>query len=82
MTTAMPIGSWSQLQPTSSTKRSTAEGDAPQYGAGNEPLASWLGGLERPTLAPVGEDVGDDRFDSAVAKMLQQYGPMLKRLAE
>lgn len=82
MTTAAPIGSWSELQPAPFTKRSTSEGDAPQYGAGNEPLTSWLVGLERPTLPPVGEDVGDDRFDSAVAKMLQQYDPMLKRLAE
>ncbi len=82
MTTATPIGSWSQLQRALVTERSTSEGGPPRYGAGNEPVASWLGGLERPTLAPVGEDVGDDRFDAGVAKALERYGPMLRRLAE
>ena len=77
MTTASLIGSWSTVPRTPCTTGSTSEDDSPQYAAGNEPLASWVVILERPTLAST-----DDPFDTAVAKALEKYGPMLRRLAE
>ena len=61
MTTASPIGSWSDLQHTPFTRRSTSEDDSPQYAAGNEPLTSWAAVLERPTLASTGDPLIDDR---------------------
>ena len=55
-----------------------------QFGAGNEPIGSWLNVAEQPTvaLAPIGDDLTDDRFNAAVAKALEKYEPMLRRLAE
>lgn len=56
--------------------------EAVQFGAGNEPIGSWLDAVVQPTVAPVGDDLTDDRFNAAVAKALKKYEPMLRRLAE